>query len=552
MTELNLRLITGEEVLVKKGEKLNDVVKECRLEGDVPVVLAKVNDKMYELRCALEEEGEFRAIDITTKIGMMTYVRTLQFVLIKATLDLFPKAKITVEHSLGKGLFGEIHKDSELDIDDIYEIKNRMKEIIDNDILINKVSVSKEEAIKIFSEYNMKDKIRLLEQVQTNTVKLYELDGRYDYFYGPMSYSTGILKVFDLMYYEPGYILRYPTSENPLKISKFQNNKKLAKIYYEAEKWGEILNIGDVGSLNDKVTSGDIMTMIRVAEALHEKKIAYIADMINSRDKVKIILIAGPSSSGKTTFAKRLGIQLRVNGLVPIPISLDDYFVDREKTPKDENGDYDFESIYALDLELFNTHLEMLLAGEEIEIPNFNFRTGTREWNGEKIKIPENGVVIVEGIHGLNEILTSSIPKENKFKIYISPLTQLNLDDHNRIATTDVRMIRRIVRDYLSRGYGAEDTLKMWPSIKRGEEKNIFVFQEEADVMFNSNVCYELSVLKKYALVELNKIPNSSPVYYEAWRLRSFLNFFKEVDRELVPDNSILREFTGGSCFYKY
>ena len=552
MNNLNIELKDGRKVLAQEGTILNDIIKDNNLLGDVPVVLAKVNNRIYELGSTITQEGNFATVDITSKIGMMTYVRTLQFVLIKAVLELFPKAKITVEHSLSKGLFGEIHKTPALDIDDIYEIKNRMKEIIEADIPIRKITISKEKAVEIFTEYGMQDKVKLLKYVNSEKVRLYELDGRCDYFYGPMAYSTGVLKTFDLIYYEPGFILRYPTSDAPDRIPKFQEYKKLAKIFYEAEQWGEILGVGSVGALNDEVSKGNIVNLIRVAEALHEKKIAYIADMIHQRTQVKIVLIAGPSSSGKTTFAKRLGIQLRVNGLIPIPISLDDYFVDRENTPKDEHGEYDFESIYALDLELFNKDLELLLKGEETEIPSFNFKTGKREWHGNKIKMPENGVLIVEGIHGLNETLTSSIDMNSKFKIYISPLTQLNLDDHNRISTTDVRMTRRIVRDYLSRGYGVEDTLKMWPSVKRGEEKNIFVFQEQADAMFNSNVVYELCVLKKFALAELNKIGPESPVYYEASRLRSFLNFFKEVDKDLVPDNSIIREFTGGSCFYQY
>lgn len=325
--------------------------------------------------------------------------------------------------------------------------------------------------------------------------------------------------------------------------------KKLSRIFYETERWGNILDVGDVGSLDDKVDDGEMVDIIRVAEALHEKKIANIADMINERKDVKIILIAGPTSSGKTTFAKRLSVQLRVNGMKPVPISLDDYFVDREYTPKDENGNYDFESLYALDLKLFNQHLESLMEGREIEIPVFNFKKGVREWVGKKIKLPPNGIIVVEGIHGLNEALTREIPRKYKFKIYISALTQLNLDDHNRIATTDVRIIRRMVRDHLFRGYSGEDTLKMWPSVKRGEEKNIFVFQENADVMFNSTLVYELCVLKNYALEQLERIDSSSPVYYEALRLKSFLHFFKEVDKKFVPPNSILREFIGGSEF---
>nr|WP_246578208.1 nucleoside kinase [Clostridium frigoris] len=531
---------------------LNDIIKENNLKEDLPVVLGKINNKIYELGTTIMHEGNFETVDIACRIGMTTYVRTLQFVLIKAISELFPKANISIEHSLSKGLFGEIHKTLALDIDDIYDIKNRMSEIIKADTPIRKITFSKERAVEIFTQYGMQDKVKLLKYVNAKEIKLYELNGRYDYFYGPMAYSTGILKIFDLMYYDPGFILRYPTIDDPDRLPKFNKQEKLAKVFYEAAQWGEILGVGSVGALNDEVVNGDIVNLIRVAEALHEKKIAYIADMIHKRGLAKLVLIAGPSSSGKTTFSKRLGVQLTVNGLIPTFISLDDYFVDREFTPRDENGDYDFESIYALDLELFNKDLELLLQGEEIEIPSFNFKTGKREWANNKIKMPQNGIVIVEGIHGLNEILTSSIPKESKFKIYISPLTQLNVDDHNRISTTDVRMIRRIVRDYLSRGYGVEDTLKMWPSIKRGEEKNIFVFQEQADAMFNSSSVYELCVLKKFALAELNKIGEDSPVYYEASKLRSFLNFFKDVDKDLVPDNSIIREFTGGSCFYQY
>ncbi|MCJ7690168.1 MAG: nucleoside kinase [Clostridiaceae bacterium] len=539
-------------VSVQEGTILNDIIKDNSLLSDIPVVLGIFNNRLYELGNSISEDGTFDTVDIKSRIGMMTYVRTLQFVLIKAVTDLFPSAKISIEHSLSKGLFGEIHKTPALDIDDIYDIKNRMNEIIKADITIKKIGFSKEKAVEIYDKYDMQDKVKLLKYVNSEEVKLYELDGRYDYFYGPMAYSTGILKTFDLIYYEPGFILRYPTSAFPNKIPKFHKHEKLARVFNEAEQCGKILGVGSVGALNEEVVNGDIVNIIRIAEALHEKKIAYIADMIFKRGKVKLVLIAGPSSSGKTTFSKRLGIQLRVNGLMPVFISLDDYFVDRQFTPKDESGEYDFESIYALDLELFNKDLESLLKGEEVEVPSFNFKTGKREWHGNKIKMPNNGVIIVEGIHGLNEILTSAIAMDSKFKIYISPLTQLNLDDHNRISTTDVRMTRRIVRDYLSRGYGVEDTLKMWPSVKRGEEKNIFVFQEQADVMFNSSVVYELCVLKKFALAELNKIGPESPVYYEAIRLKSFLNFFQEVDKDLVPDNSIIREFTGGSCFYQY
>lgn len=552
VTELNVILKSGKEIKVEKGTVLYNLIHKDIFEDDIPIVLGKVNEKYYELTAPIEENGKFEPVNIKNRFGMKAFVRTLQFILIKAVFDLFPSAKITMEHSLSKGIFGEIHKVTKLNSEDILNIKKQMQKIIDRDIPINKVSFSRNEAIKIFTEYNMDDKVRLLNQVNVENVKLYELDGRYDYFYGPMAYSTGVINLFDLMLYESGFILRFPTEDKPKSLPEFIEQKKLAKIFYETEQWGNILDVADVGSLNNKVINGDIVNIIRVAEAFHEKKIAYIADMINERKNVKMVLIAGPSSSGKTTFSKRLGVQLRVNGLIPIPISLDDYFVDREHTPKDEFGEYDFESIYALDLELFNTQLNELMEGKEVQLPTFNFITGNREWNKEKMKLPSNGILVIEGIHGLNEMLTASIPKENKFKVYISALTQLNLDNHNRIATTDLRMIRRIVRDFLSRGYGGEKTLMMWPSIRRGEEKNIFVFQEEADVMFNSALVYELCVLKKYAIEELSKIQPDSPVFYDAWRLKSFLNFFKEVDMNMVPENSLLREFIGGSCFYKY
>ena len=552
MSTLKLRLSDGREVSISNGARVNDIIEQYKLGKELPAILGKVNNNYLELSGEVAEGGKFEAVDITDRIGMKAYVRTLQFILIKAVYDLFPNAKITIEHTVSKGLFGEIHKEPALDSENIIKVKEKMRELIAKDIPINKVYVTKQEAINIFEGYGLTDKLELLKHVDLQRLKLYELNGRYDYFFGLMADSTGIAQIFDLIYYESGFLLRFPTEASPSAIPPFVERKKLTKIFFETEQWGNILGVGDVGSLNNKVENGDIIDIIRVAEALHEKKIAYIADMINDRKELKVILIAGPSSSGKTTFLKRLGVQLRVNGLKPIPISLDDYFVNREDTPLDEDGKPDYESLHALDLDLFNKHLNELLQGREIERPSFNFKTGKREWNGHKLSLPEKGLLVIEGIHGLNDLLTSTVPAENKFKIYISALTQLNLDDHNRIATTDVRIIRRIVRDFLSRGYGGEQTLMMAPSIRRGEERNIFVFQEEADVMFNSTLVYELCVLKKFAIEELSKIKNDSPVYYDACKLKSFLNFFKEIDTALVPENSILREFIGGSCFYKY
>ncbi|AAK78649.1 uridine kinase [Clostridium acetobutylicum] len=553
MSSIEIKLKDGRSFKVNRGTSFHDFINQNKLEGAETAMLGSVNGNIYELTHKFSYSGIFDIIDLKNPIGIKVYERTLQFVLVKAVSDILPNAVVTIEHSINNGIFGEIHKqDGELTEADIDKIKNRMLEIVKKDLPIKKVTIDKEKAVEIFEKYGMKDKVRLLKYVKVKYLKLYELDGRYDYFYGAMAYSTGALKLFDLNYYKPGFILRIPLEKDVDKIPEYRNQTKLYNIFYETEQWGNILGVGDVGSLNDKVMKNEIKDIVLISEALHEKKIAYIADMISERKDIKLVLIAGPSSSGKTTFSKRLGVQLRVNGLMPVAISLDDYFVDRDKTPKDENGNYDFESIEALDVELFNKNLKDLMEYKETALPKFDFRTGKRIIGTEKIKMPQNGVLIVEGIHGLNEKLTLYIDKKNKFKIYVSALTQLNLDDHNRISTTDVRKIRRIVRDYLSRGYGGEETLKMWPSIKRGEEKNIFVFQEEADVMFNSTLVYELGILRKYALLELSKIKPSSSVYYEARKLRNFLNFFKDIDEKLVPQNSILKEFIGGSCFYDY
>lgn len=478
--------------------------------------------------------------------------RTLQFIFIKAVLDLYKDAIVTMEHSIGKWVFGEIHKKEPLTEQEVNNIKQAMQKLIDKNYPIKRIKVKGEEAIKIFQNYGMTDKVKLLQQTGFKVVTLYELDGRYDYFYGPMWESTGVIKNFDVKFYNGGFILGYPIDENLMIVNKFVEQRKLTNIFRETEKWLNILGIGEVGSLNEKISNGELIDLIMISEALHEKKIAQISDMINEKKEIKAVFVAGPSSSGKTTFANRLAIQLKVNGLNPIPISLDNYFVNREDTPRDENGEYDFESIKSIDVKFFKDQMKELFEGKEVEIPIFNFLTGYREKSGSKVKMPKNGILIIEGIHGLNPILTSSLDENNIFKIYISALTQLNLDNHNRISTSDVRRVRRIVRDSLSRGKNAEETLLMWPSIKKGEEKNIFVYQEEADVMFNSTLVYELCVLKKKALEELDKVVADSSVYDEVKRLKAFLGFFDEIDKGLVPENSILREFIGGSIFYKY
>ncbi|WP_195970949.1 nucleoside kinase [Clostridium thermobutyricum] len=552
MEKYNITLEDGSIIEVGKNTKFIDIINSHYSSIKDSVILCRLNYEYYELNSEIKESGNLTLVQLNSEEGMNVYKRTLQFVFVKAAFDLFPQSKITIEHSISKCIFGEIHKKTILSKEEVEKIKERMIEIINSDLPIEKNSFTKKEAIELFDKEGMDDKVSLLKSMELDSIDLYKIGDRYDYFYGLMANSTGIIKTFDLKYYEPGFILRYPEREDLDNLPEFKEQKKLFNIFYETEKWLEILEVGDVGSLNKKIEDGKIRELVMVSEALHEKKIAYIADNITNKHGVKMVLIAGPSSSGKTTFSKRLSIQLRVNGFVPVPISLDDYFVNREDNPKDENGEYDFESILSLDLKTLNEHFIKLLNGEEVEIPSYNFKTGRREWHGNKLRLPKNGILIVEGIHALNPKLTEKVKEENKYKIYISALTQLNLDNHNRIHTTDVRKIRRIVRDYLSRGYGGEDTLKMWPSIKRGEKKNIFVYQEDCEDMFNSTLVYELSVLKPFALKELNKIKKDSPVYAEAYRLKSFLSFFKEIPMEYVPENSIFREFIGGSCFYDY
>ena len=536
----------GKDIEVNEGEIFKNIVEE------EDAVLCILNGSDFELTQKIPYSGQMEILTSNTEVGWNIYSRTLQYIFIKASLDIFKDAKIVIQHSISRGIFGEILKEGELTEEEISLIKKRMQELIDKDIKINKISVPREKAIEIFKNYNMLDKVKLLSQIELQNVSLYELDGRYDYFYGPMAYSTGIIKAYDLIKYAHGFVLRNPEKENVNILGKFIEQKGLAKVFYETEEWLNVLGIGEVGSLNEKVLSREKKELMLTSEALHEKKIAYIADNIVKKTSIKMVLIAGPSSSGKTTFANRLGIQLRVNGLVPVKISLDDYFVEREFTPRDENGDYNFECIEAIDIKLFNENLIDILKGKKVKLPSYNFKTGKREWHKEEFEFPKSGILIVEGIHGLNPLLTEKIPAENKYKVYISALTQLNIDNHNRIATTDVRKVRRIVRDYLSRGYDAEETLKMWPSIKKGEKKNIFVFQEEADDMFNSTLPYELCVLKPYAIQQLDKIGPESPVYGEAVRLKSFLSFFKEISVNDVLGNSILREFIGGSYFYEY
>lgn len=541
----------GKTKLAKKSISLLELSVDYQQQFISPIVAAKVNNHFRGLNFELRNDCKVEFLDLSTEEGIRTYTRSLSFILIKAAREIFPNCQVTIEHSLGKGIYGELHYSNVCCEKDIQIIQQRMKEIIEADIPLTKQSVPREDAIEIFQREKQLDKVKLLRHMNRDMVSIYGCGDSYNYFYGHLVPSTGYLKKFELLFYSPGFILKFPQKEEPTTIPSCVERKKLFKIYHETEEWQQIMQVRNVAELNDAIIAGRSGDLIRVAEAFHEKKIAQIADLIaENKKKMRIILIAGPSSSGKTTFAQRLSIQLRINGLKPVAISLDDYFVDRESTPRDEKGELDFEALEAIDIKLFNEHLTKLIDGEEVELPTFNFKTGSREYRGNKLKIEKDQPIVIEGIHGLNNRLTSAIPKENKFKIYISALTQISVDDHNRIPTTDTRIIRRIVRDNQFRSHKAIDTLRIWPSVRRGEEKNIFPFQEEADVMFNSALVYELAILKKYAEPLLLQIDSSQPQYAEARRLIKFLSYFWSIQDTEIPLNSIIKEFIGGSCFH--
>lgn len=515
------------------------------------IVAAIVNNELKELHHKLEETGTtLRFVDLTSEDGIRIYQRSLSFVFIRATMEIFYGCKVKVHHSLSKGLYCEFDYNRPLTVEDIGQIRQRMQEIIDRNEPFLKETVSTEVATRLFNQHGMDAKEKLMKYRRHEYIHLYTLGWLRDYFYGYMVPSTGYLKLFGLIPYDKGVILQHPTKYSPSSLPEFEEHRQLAKIYSEAEEWAHILDISYVANLNERIESNLQGELIQVAEALHEKKVAQIADLITEKG-ARVVLIAGPSSSGKTTFAHRLMVQLRVNGLKPITLSTDDYFVDREKTPLDEDGNFDFESIDSVNVEQFNEVLTRLLEGEAVSMPIFNFKLGKQEFPGKILQIGPKQPIIIEGIHGLNDRLTAMIPKDEKFKIYISALTSLNVDDHNRIPTTDTRLIRRIVRDSKYRGHSAKRTISMWPSVRRGEERNIFPYQESADAMFNSALPYELAVLKRYADPLLREIGADEPEYSEAKRLLKFLHYFLVIeDEDLIIQTSIIKEFIGGSCFH--
>ena len=536
-----------------EGSSLLDIYNGFNLAMPYGPVSAKVNNKVESLDFRVYYNKDIEFLDITSSSGMRTYVRSLFFILVKAVEELYPQGSISLEHPISKGYFCKLHIDRTIGLDDVQRIKQKMQEIIAADIPYTRTESHTEEVVRLFEKRGMMDKARLLDTYGQLYSYYYQLGDTVDCYYSSLVPSTGYIRLFDIVKYYDGLLLRIPSRENPTKLEEVVKQEKMLEVFQEYHRWNQILGISTVGDLNVACNHGHATDLINVSEALQEKKIAQIADEITHRDqdgkRVKLVLISGPSSSGKTTFSKRLSIQLMTNGLKPYPISLDDYFVNRNDTPLDENGKHDFESLYAVDLPFFEEQLSTLLNGGEVELPRYNFTTGKREMSGKKLRIDEHMILIIEGIHALNPALTPHIPNENKYKVYVSALTTTLLDNHNYIPTTDNRLLRRIIRDYKYRNYSAEETIARWPSVREGEEKWIFPYQENADAMFNSALLFELAVLKDYVEPVLRKVPNRCPEYSEAHRLLRFLNYFVSVQDKELPPTSLLREFLGGSSF---
>lgn len=536
-----------------EGSSLLDIYNGFNLAMPYGPVSAKVNNKVESLDFRVYYNKDIEFLDITSSSGMRTYVRSLFFILVKAVEELYPQGSISLEHPISKGYFCKLHIDRTIGLDDVQRIKQKMQEIIAADIPYTRTESHTEEVVRLFEKRGMMDKARLLDTYGQLYSYYYQLGDTVDCYYSSLVPSTGYIRLFDIVKYYDGLLLRIPSRENPTKLEEVVKQEKMLEVFQEYHRWNQILGISTVGDLNVACNHGHATDLINVSEALQEKKIAQIADEITHRNqdgqRVKLVLISGPSSSGKTTFSKRLSIQLMTNGLKPYPISLDDYFVNRNDTPLDENGKHDFESLYAVDLPFFEEQLTTLLNGGEVELPRYNFTTGKREMSDKKLRIDEHMILIIEGIHALNPALTPHIPNENKYKVYVSALTTILLDNHNYIPTTDNRLLRRIIRDYKYRNYSAEETIARWPSVRAGEEKWIFPYQENADAMFNSALLFELAVLKDYVEPVLRKVPNRCPEYSEAHRLLRFLNYFVSVQDKELPPTSLLREFLGGSSF---
>lgn len=545
--------IGGKVYLYPVGTTYREIAADFQAEFAEDIVLVFVNgNKLQELRKTLEKDIELSFVTTETPIGSKAYKRSICMLFVKALYDVVGKEnveQVRLLFAVSSGYYAKIKGDFILDQELLNQIKTRMHELVAEDISIEKRSVHTEEAVALFRQYGMKAKEKLFKYRRVSRVNLYRIRNFEDYYYGYMVPSTGYLKYFELVLYDEGLVLQLPNRKDCTVIRPFAPNAKLFRVQKEAVQWGDLQDIETVGDLNERITTVGIQEMILVQEAQQERRIAEIASAIAAQKEKKFILVAGPSSSGKTTFSHRLSIQLRVNGVVPHPIAVDNYFVNREDTPRDEDGEYNYECIEAIDTKQLNQDLTRLLNGEEVELPRFNFKSGKREYRGNMLKLGPDDVLVIEGIHGLNDKLTAELPKENKYKIYISALTQLNIDEHNRIPTTDGRLLRRIVRDARTRGTSAKQTIAMWPSVRRGEDEYIFPYQEDADVTFNSALIYELSVLKQFVEPILFGIEKDCPEYVEAKRLLKFLDYFVGVPTDYIPMNSLLKEFIGNGCF---
>ena len=543
----------GRTIEVAMGTTLLEVERQLRLDGPHPFLAAYVNNRIKELNYRIYKPVTVRFIDITSFEGIRVYQRTISFILQKAVRELFPDRTLYIRHSLGaSGFYCEISGFGPIPAEHLDAIKARMRGIIDRNLPIQGVKMLTDTARKIYEGFGMTDKIALLDSRPRLYSKIYKIDSLPGYFYGALTPSTGYTPQFDLHSYYNGFFIALPLRTDPTRLHQSVHQEKMFDVFHQYQSWVEIMGVPTVGQLNSKVLAGDASELIKIAEAFHENKLAQVAGCVaeaNRERGVRLVLISGPSSSGKTTFAKRLGVQLRVLGLNPVLISLDDYFVDREKTPRDENGEYDYEALEAIDLEQFNDHLKRLERGESVDIPRYDFISGTRQWHDNPLQLDERSVLIVEGIHGLNPALTPGVPESRKFKIYVSCFTSVALDNVSRIATSDNRLLRRLTRDYRTRGNDALSTLARWESVRRGEEKHIFPYQENADVMFNSSLFYEISVLRRFAEPILREVPDTVPEYGEAKRMLKFLDNFIPISPEEIPPTSLLREFIGGSSF---
>ncbi len=533
---------------MEKNVKISELLKEQIENSEYPVVGAIVNNEYKSLDAEVTGDEKIELIDINSKEGMKIYRRTLTYIMGNAFWHIYPEAHVIVNYQLSNAMYCNI-ENMEVTDEMLEKVKAKMQEIISQDLKIEKKVMTREEAEKFYEETNSAKGRLQFDLEDRQNINMYYCDDYYNYIYEVIATHTGVTKIFDLKKYSNGFLLRYPSSKNVNVLPEFHETKKLLWALQEYETIYKVLNVGTVYRLNRAVKEDRIKYLILLSEALHEKKISQIADKIAAKKGVKMILIAGPSSSGKTTFAQRLGIQLKINGLRPVTISVDNYFVERKDTPLNEKGEYDFESIDAIDTELFNKHLLALLNGEEVEMPEFDFHEGTKRYNGNKIKLGKDDVLVIEGIHCLNDKLTAKISKDQKYKIYISALTVLNMDAFNRISTTDTRLIRRMARDSKFRGYTAQNTIASWPNVNKGEEKNIFPFQEEADSIFNTSLIYELGVLKDDVMPLLEKITPEEKEYAEAQRLLEILRYFQSIPKDMVPSNSLLREFLGGGDF---